>query len=234
MSESFNELTELDVLEVSSVDAPANLRKFALFKKRDHQPDSMEESVEEENKTPEVEAVDKAVEEVEQVEERTEEVEALAKAQEEKEAVEKELAAVAKELAEARAILMKQQDEKITAEYVAKARDEFSAVSDDSEDLGDLLKKLNAADEDLAKRVEDLLAKCEENLSAKDAAIEGGELLAEVGQAGEPEEVSAYDQIKKEASKLREIDPSLSDAQARAKVLEMKPDLYDLYKKEGK
>lgn len=119
--------------------------------------------------------------------------------------------------AEAQAIAKAERDLREHREFVAKA-EQLPMISENPEQLAEVLKGLHAADPALATTVEAIFA-------AANTQIAKGNLFAEFGSSvtpslGDTEAGSKVDEILK-------ADPSLTPEQAYVKALESNPDLYD-------
>ena len=123
--------------------------------------------------------------------------------------------------------LEKAEDARVTAEFVAKAKDleplGLPAVAeneDAAESFGLALKALSAADADAYAKVESVLLKAADT-------IKKAENLEEIGADGQPDLDDNASKLEKAAAKLKEEDPSLSNEAAIAKALEANPSLYE-------
>ena len=138
--------------------------------------------------------------------------EALTKAQD-------EAVAKAKELEE---VLKAERDERLTKEYIAKAKEEYENIpGKTSEELGKILKSLNESDAEAAKEIEEIL-------KATNAIIAKSELFVEAGKTTQETEDDAYGKLNNMAKKLSQ-DTNISYAKAFTQIMEANPDLYAEY-----
>lgn len=112
-------------------------------------------------------------EEMEGAEMMEESVVALAKSA--PEPIRKALVEMAKAKAQAEAALAHERDDRADAEATVKARETFKHLNIDAEKIGPALRRLGAADAELAKSVEDALL-------AADAQNESADIFTEVGK----------------------------------------------------
>ena len=133
----------------------------------------------------------------------------------------KALAEIKKSNEDLNAKLNAEIDARVTKEYVAKAA-EFKHLAINAEEYGPILKKM--AENDKAGYEKQL-----EILKAADEAQ--AKLFVESGASGEAEG-NAYSVIEKEAVAIMKESKGLTKAQAVAKALEAKPELYEQYRKE--
>lgn len=127
-------------------------------------------------------------------------------------------------LAEAEAMLAKQRDDALHAVYVAKAR-EFPKVVDNADTFASVLA-------DIAKGIgSEAVDVITSTLKAANARLESADLFAELGKAaaGATDAESRIEQI---AKSLKEADPTMDDASARALAWERNPELYEMYVQE--
>lgn len=146
-----------------------------------------------------------------------------------REAVNKALEAVSKAEAraeEAETIAKAERDHRLTQEYIAKAKTYVNLPVDPSE-FGPVLKRLHETmpDEDV-----ELLTKA---LSSSNELVASTGIFSEIGKQGG---AGGYEVISKVDAKAKEMVEKSTDMtleQARAKVLEDSPDLYDEYLQEN-
>lgn len=121
-----------------------------------------------------------------------------------------------KDAAEARDIAKAEQDERVRRDFVSKAATDYAFIGA-ADDVGSLLCKLHKADPEAAAKVEELF-------KAANAKIDQADIFQEIGKLGTGSDPS---DVQAKATELRKADPSLTEAQARAKVYEDDPALYD-------
>lgn len=211
-----NLTTKVEVLEVSTVDEAANLRKFAIFKatkpanKNAEETEMPEDENKSENKTDDSkDALAKAKAKLEQ--ERQE----LAKARE----------SLTKEVTDLKTELAKVRDEKLETQYIAKAKTNYPNLPGTTpEEMGVLLKTLHMACPEEAVKVEEIF-------KAYDAAVNTGTLLDEKGTPGTQTTAgSAWEELEKRAKAQLDANPALQTmAKATRQVLTEDPDLYARY-----
>ena len=130
-----------------------------------------------------------------------------------------EAVAKAKELEE---VLKAERDERLTKEYIAKAKEEYENIpGKTSEELGKILKSLNESDAEAAKEIEEIL-------KATNAIIAKSELFVEAGKTTQETEDDAYGKLNNMAKKLSQ-DTNISYAKAFTQIMEANPDLYAEY-----
>lgn len=131
-----------------------------------------------------------------------------------------------KRLEDAESRLAKAEENERTAAWVAKA-EALPGIVDNPDEFGPVLREIADADEDLAKSVEDVLAKANERISK-------GDLFSEVGSGGSgTSSDSALGRATEIAKSLMESSPELSVEEARGRVWEMNPELYEEYRSEA-
>ena len=131
---------------------------------------------------------------------------------------------------EAIRIAKEERDARETREYIAKSEG-FTHLAKDDTEFGGLLRDIAKAERD-ETLPEGTLEKLEAVLKAANEAVEKGALFAEMGRTGHGS-TSADSKLDAVAKELRDADPTLTEAKAIAKALEMHPDLYDEYRKEN-
>lgn len=124
---------------------------------------------------------------------------------------------------EAEEKIKKAEDEKLTAEYIEKAKS-LKNIAQKPEEFGVILKQLSQAAPEEAKKLFDVL-------KAADTALEKAGLFAEVGTSGGGEPATAWGKIEKQAEVMAAKE-NISKAEATTKVMEQNPKLYDDYLKE--
>jgi len=138
-----------------------------------------------------------------------------------------ELTAVKKQAEESAAALKTERDERELQGWVEKARNELSHFPGKSaEDLGRVLKALHDVNPDLAKEQFEQMKTASETIKKSALISEAGTFGSAGNGAG-----SAWDQIQKMADSmiLKSEDPRFSKEKALAKVMELRPDLYQRY-----
>lgn len=124
------------------------------------------------------------------------------------------------EAAEATALAKAERETRLRREFLSKAEG-MKHLSEEPQQLADLLYEISDRDPELASRVEDVLAKAE-------AGIASGDLFKSLGSdAAFAPSVEA--KIETVAKALREADPALTAEQARARAFTTNPDLYTAY-----
>ena len=123
-------------------------------------------------------------------------------------------------------ILKAERGERLRRDFIEKADKEYTNLPGSSEDLGVLIKSLHDLDEAVAQKIEGIF-------KTVNAQLESGAILEEVGTPAVEAETTAWGRIEKQASELVSTGDSNSQAAAISKVLEMNPQLYQDYLKEG-
>lgn len=126
-----------------------------------------------------------------------------------------------KRLAEAETSLAKQRDDALHAVYVAKAR-EFPKIVDDVDAFATVLA-------DVAKGIgSEAVDTITKTLKTASERLESADLFAELGK-GAPVVTDTEGRIEQIAKSLKEADPTMDDASARALAWERNPELYAMY-----
>jgi hypothetical protein len=115
--------------------------------------------------------------------------------------------------------------EKANQTFIAKAA-EFRGVVDNPESFGPDLRAIHELDPEIAKRVETMLAVAAERIAK-------GDLFAEYGTARNGLDGNAYQKATAIAKSMVENDPNLTLEEARARVWESNPDLYEEYRSDS-
>lgn len=123
-------------------------------------------------------------------------------------------------------VLKAERGERLRRDFIEKADKEYTNLPGTSEDLGVLIKSLHDLDEAVAQKIEGIF-------KTVNAQLESGAILEEVGTPAVEAETTAWGRIEKQASELVSTGDSNSQAAAISKVLEMNPQLYQDYLKEG-
>lgn len=121
-------------------------------------------------------------------------------------------------------IAKRERDERMTREYIAKAR-EFQGLAVNADEFGAVLKKL-------AESAPDEYAKVADVLKAADEAIAKGKLFAEVGNNGSGSDQGAYGELVAKADEIRKTEPNLTKEQAIAKAAELYPEIVQKHQRE--
>ena len=227
-----NKLTEIQVNEISMVDAGANPEAHILLVKRKQEETSMAKDV-------------KSVEAVNKQEEMTEPVTKNEAVDVEKEELQKRIAELEKALAERdaaeQAALEKAAKDKAAAETEALQETLKRAIARNEElvekmEMNELLKVaskyevLGETADDLSKtfkvaksagNYDELIALLDKSL----AAVEKAGTFTEVGKSGYGTMASAQTQIEKIAAEIKKAEPNLTDRQALDKAFVQHPEL---------
>ena len=128
-----------------------------------------------------------------------------------------------KKAEELEAVLKSERDARRSKEFVAKAADEFPSVPGGAEEIGSVLKAAYDANEDLGKRVEEILVSAEK-------VIKSGETFRELGSSATPPGGDAWSKIERAADELvLKSGEKMSRASAIDYVMQNKPELYNEY-----
>ena len=104
-----------------------------------------------------------------------------------------------KKAEELEAVLKAERDERLTKEYIAKAEAEYGNIPGHSaEDLGPMLKSLNAHDAEMAEKLEGLLKTMSQVLEKSEVFAEAGVTTPDTGTGKSPE--AQLDQLAKQYS----------------------------------
>lgn len=133
-----------------------------------------------------------------------------------------EKAAAERALADTAEVLRKEREAVADREAVAKAREQFAALTLDPEQVGPALRRLAEVDADLAKAVEDALA-------SANAQSESADIFREIGKASSVNSGNAFDRMQNmaKAAVAEGLAPTVE--QAIAQIAVSKPDLYTEY-----
>lgn len=139
------------------------------------------------------------------------------------EPVRKALAKQSADLAKAREDFVKERDQRLDTEAIAKSKDIFKSLAIEHAVVAPALRRVAILDADLAKAIET-------TLSAADAQLAAGvDLTKEIGNPGAGDGNSAVERITKAADALVAADPKLSPSQAFVKAIEDNPELHAAY-----
>jgi|GEM_PF-1716486 len=117
--------------------------------------------------------------------------------------------------------LKKINDEKITKEYVEKAK-EFDSLNSETEELGKVLKSIAEFDNAAYEKVLGILKSANE-------VVKKSDVFKEYGSSGTGDAGSAWAKIENMANSIIQKGEGMSKAQAISKVLEDNPELYNEY-----
>lgn len=135
--------------------------------------------------------------------------------------VAKALEAERVELAKAREDIEKADIEKADREYIAKM-EALPGIVDSPKEFGPVMRHIASLDADLAKSVEAVLTVANERIAK-------GDLFVEVGEEGGIAGGDAFEKATNIAKAMTEADPKMSLEEARGKVWQDNPELYDEY-----
>lgn len=138
-----------------------------------------------------------------------------------KESVEK----LFKQMTDAQAMVKKAEDDKLTAEYIEKAK-ELKNIAQKPEEFGVILKQISQAAPEQAKVLYEIL-------KAADVSLGKAGLFAEIGSTGGGEPATAWDKIEKSAEAMAAKE-KITKAEAVSKILDENPALYNDYLNEKK
>ena len=120
-----------------------------------------------------------------------------------------------KKAEELEAVLKAERDERLTKEYIAKAEAEFGNIpGHGADELGPMLKSLNAHDAEMAGKIEGLLKTMSQVLAKSEVFAEAGVTTQDAGSGKNPE--SQLDQL---ATQYSTETPGVSYAKAYDSVL---------------
>jgi len=120
-----------------------------------------------------------------------------------------------KKAEELEAVLKAERDERLTKEYIVKAKEQYGNIPGHSaEDLGPMLKSLNEHDAKMAEKIEGLLKTMSQVLAKSEVFAEAGVTTQDAGSGKNPE--SQLDQLAKQYSTEN---PGVSYAKAYDSVL---------------
>lgn len=120
----------------------------------------------------------------------------------------------------------KEQDLRITKEFVEKVEKELSNLSIDKNELGKVLKSVA----DISKEDSEKLLK---TLKAADEQVKKSALFSEIGSNVPVNKgQDAWAKIEKEAEEISKKDSKISKSEAIDLVIKQKPELYNEYRKE--
>jgi hypothetical protein len=138
-----------------------------------------------------------------------------------KESVEK----LFKQMTDAQALIKKADEDRLTAEYIEKAK-ALKNISQKPEEFGVILKQITQAAPEQAKVLYEVL-------KAADASLGKAGLFAEIGTSGNGEATTAWGKIEKSAEVMAAKD-KITKAEAISKILEENPALYTDFLNEQK
>ena len=243
MEETVNTLVDLNTVEVSLVDKGANKRMFAIMKAEtmnDVVKDILEVPLEQEAEVIES-LVEKDLSEdarhsligamrlVQAYKDETGMREALVSLAElldfnkpemeepsmEQEIVQEETSQDDLNLASVPEEVRAQVDERLTKEYIAKAQAEFGNIpGHGADELGPMLKSLNAHDAEMAGKIEGLLKTMSQVLAKSEVFAEAGVTTQDAGSGKSPEA-----QLEQMATQFSNDNPGVSFAKAYDSVL---------------
>ena len=137
----------------------------------------------------------------------------------------KALEAEREELTAAREEVAKADIEKADRAYISKM-EALPGIVDSPEEFGPVLREIAAKDENLAKAVEDVLTNANKRIEAGDLFVEKGSVSAPAAGG------DAMEKATNIAKSMVESNPELSLEEARSRVWESNPELYDEYNSE--
>lgn len=138
-----------------------------------------------------------------------------------KESVEK----LFKQMTDAQALIKKAEDDKLTAEYIEKAK-ALKNIAQKPEEFGIILKQITQAAPEQAKTLYEIL-------KAADASLSKAGLFAEIGTSGNGEATTAWGKIEKSAEAMATKE-KITKAEAVSRIMEENPQLYNDYLNEQK
>lgn len=123
----------------------------------------------------------------------------------------------------AEAVLIKEREDRLDQEAIAKAKDTFNHLPVDADKIGPALRRLADLDSELAKSVEDVL-------TAVNAQAESADIFAELGKsAGQSAGASALDTLTSLAKSAVDNGTAASFEQAFSDAIVANPSLYSQY-----
>jgi hypothetical protein len=240
-------MVKLKVVETSGVDHPAHLNEGWVVMKHENPETTTEGAdVSEETEaveTPEAdilaESLVKAQERIAELEEALElekakkpkvEIEIGADDEEDEEDMMKSVPEAVREMlnkakadADAvRAELRKEREERRDAEFVAKARDQWSSLALDTDEVGKAMRRLTDVDASLAETIE-------KALNSANAQAESADIFAEIGTAGRPDTGDTYGKVQSLAKALVSEGKASTVEQAVVDLISADPTLYHEY-----
>lgn len=240
-------MVKLKVIETSGVDHPAHLNEGWVVMKHENNSENLEGATEmnEEQNTESTESADLLAESLVKAQERIAELEEaleiekgkkpafLAGADTEEEDEEDMMKSVPeavremlnKAKADADAVreeLRKERDARRDAEFVQKARAQWSNLSVDTEEVGKAMRRLTDADASLAEIIE-------KALNSANAQAESANIFHEIGTAGRPDTSDAFGKVQSLAKSLVAEGKAATVEQAVADLISTDPSLYHDY-----
>ena len=230
-------MVKLKVIETSGVDHPAHLNEGWVVMKHDDQSETSEgetEMTEEQNTDVLAESLVKAQERIAELETELEtlrveptEVAEVAPTEEDIMKSVPEVVRVALEKArtdadEARTELRKEREARLDAQFVQKARDEWSHLTLDAELVGKAMRRLTETDAELAEVIE-------KALTSVNAQAESADIFAEIGTVGRPDNSSTLGKVQSLAKSLVADGKAKTVEQAVADLISTDPSLYHDY-----
>ena len=122
----------------------------------------------------------------------------------------------------AREELRKERDARRDAEFVQKARETWSSLSVEAEEIGKAMRRLTDVDADLASLIE-------KALNSANAQAESANIFREIGTAGRTDTAGAYGKVQSLAKSLVAEGKAATVEQAVADLISDDPSLYHDY-----
>lgn len=242
-------MVKLKVIETSGVDHPAHLTEGWVVMKHENHSENVEGDthMDEQQNTESTESTDLLADSLVKAQERIAELEEALEIEkgkgkkpaflagadmedEEEDDMMKSVPEAVREMlnkakADADAVreeLRKERDARRDAEFVQKARAQWSNLSVDTEEVGKAMRRLTDADATLAEIIE-------KALNSANAQAESANIFHEIGTAGRPDNAGAFGKVQSLAKSLVAEGKAATVEQAVADLISDDPSLYHDY-----